>query len=116
MTHFQFSLLGGGGPKYYGCEISNPLPHTHDVRRRGFKILWPRYIEPSSPIHLKGGNLENFGCEKFTYWFPWLRGGGSKYPPPPYTIRVGFRIWWLRDIDLLSVFIVRRRGFKILWP
>jgi hypothetical protein len=39
---------------------------------------------------------------------------GSKYygreilkPPPPYTIRVGFRILWSRDI--------RRRRLKILW-
>jgi hypothetical protein len=46
------------------------------VRRRGFKISWPRNIEPPLPqLHFKGGDSENFGCEKLTYWFSWLRGG-----------------------------------------
>jgi hypothetical protein len=48
------------------------------VRRRGFKILWLRYIEPPK-THFQGGDSEYYGFVTLTYWYPWLGRGGSKY-------------------------------------
>jgi hypothetical protein len=128
------------GSKYYGCEILNPLPHTslrvgfrilwlwdNDphlvfiVRRRWFKILWLRYIEPPSPIRV---GIQNIVVAR--YWPPVgfhdVRRRGFKIlwpryiePPSLNILRVGIQKIWLRDIDLL-VSMVKRRGFKILWP
>jgi hypothetical protein len=42
MTHFWFSLLGGGGSKYYGCEISNPLTQ-YTIRVGIHNIVVARY-------------------------------------------------------------------------
>ena len=95
---YWFSWLEGGGSKYYGCDISTTHPQTifrlgiwnnmvlrhyvlvSMVKRRGFKILWLRYIEEKkTQTHFQGGDSEYYGCETLTYWFPWLGGGGSKY-------------------------------------
>ena len=90
------------------------------IRRRGFKMLWLRYIEPPQ-THFQGGDSEYYGCKKLTYWFPWVGGGDSKYygcdrsNPPPQTI---FRLRICNNMVLrhyLLVFMVKRRGFKILW-
>jgi hypothetical protein len=39
------------------------------VRRRGFKIFQLENIEPSSHLHLKGGDPVYFGREALPYWF-----------------------------------------------
>jgi hypothetical protein len=68
----------GSGNITWLLEIDNLLVYM--VRRRGFKILWLRNIEPTSHIHFKGGDSEYYGCETLTpSGFPWLRGGGSRY-------------------------------------
>ena len=42
---------------YYGCDILTPPPHQI----------------------FQDGDSEYYSCETWTYWFPWLGEGGSKY-------------------------------------
>jgi hypothetical protein len=63
LTYCMFPWLGEGGSKYYvrvGIWNNMVLGYyllVSMVRRRGFKILWLRYIEPP-PIHFQGGDLQ----------------------------------------------------------
>jgi hypothetical protein len=55
------------------------------VRRREFKILWLRYIEPPK-THFQGGDLECYGCETLTILVSMVR-------------KRGFKLLWLRYIE-----------------